>query len=324
MTNATISQDIELGDMSSGVPTQHNARNRRQCSIKKYIKALFRGKATAAQNAHQPQIEDYRPGYPRLSALIGADSSFHICRRFSTVRARLLLLKQDKISQLEQQLEQADRAEQATLFLSCNRRDQNSERLTILEELDKRLADYDAFLKRGKEVLDFDLAAPRSVLSLQNWIKNTACLARNEREFLTRGRDLITLSPAKESGVEAIEHWFEDCLISAADKFQKGPNRSISRDSNVYIFTNKRSATLARFLISTIVVTFLLAPVLVCNSLKGEKGRMLVVAFATILLITVLSVLSKARMVEMFIAGTAYATVLIVFVSGAHLDSGSS
>ena len=89
-----------------------------------------------------PAVEDYRTGYPRFSALVAAHSSFQICRRFSNLRTRLLLLKQDKLSILEQQLEKIDRNEHSPLFLGSSRDDRNEERSSKLSEIDKALADY--------------------------------------------------------------------------------------------------------------------------------------------------------------------------------------
>jgi hypothetical protein len=87
-------------------------------------------------------VEDYPSGYPRYSALIASHDSFHLCRRFSNLRARLLLLKQDRLSLLEKQLQKIDREEVAILSLGSSRRDSNSERNSILSQIDKALADY--------------------------------------------------------------------------------------------------------------------------------------------------------------------------------------
>jgi hypothetical protein len=89
-------------------------------------------------------VEDYRPGYPRFSALIAANASFHLCRRFTNLRARLLLLKQDRLSSLENQLEKIDREETAALFLGSSRRDGNRDRNSVLSDIDTALADYGA------------------------------------------------------------------------------------------------------------------------------------------------------------------------------------
>ena len=93
----------------------------------------------------QTKVEDHPLGYPRFAALVGAHGSFQICRRFSSLRARLLLLKQDKLSLLEEQLETIDREESTTIFLGSSRRDRNEERESVLDKIDCALADYGLF-----------------------------------------------------------------------------------------------------------------------------------------------------------------------------------
>jgi hypothetical protein len=87
-------------------------------------------------------VEDYQPGSPRFAALVASHESFYTCRRFSYLRARLLVEKQDKLTLLEERLENIDRAETSPLFLASNRLDRNQERRTILGEIDNALADY--------------------------------------------------------------------------------------------------------------------------------------------------------------------------------------
>ncbi|KAK2612247.1 hypothetical protein QQS21_001673 [Conoideocrella luteorostrata] len=87
-------------------------------------------------------VEDYRPGYPRFVALVSAHAPFFMCRRFDKLRARLLLQKQDKLSMLEEKLEQVDREEPSPLYLGKSRCDQNVERASILREIDDCLADF--------------------------------------------------------------------------------------------------------------------------------------------------------------------------------------
>ncbi|XP_014557352.1 hypothetical protein COCVIDRAFT_15332 [Bipolaris victoriae FI3] len=116
---------------------------KRYHSLFNRIKALVSLKSNTCSQQTERQIEDYRSGHPQLSALIAADSCFHICRRFSTVRARLLLLKQDKISFLEQQLETTDYDEQAPNIPQLQSNwIKTAKRLALLAELDTRLADY--------------------------------------------------------------------------------------------------------------------------------------------------------------------------------------
>lgn len=86
--------------------------------------------------------EDYRPGYPRFTALISAHGPYFLCRRFDKLRARILLLKQNKLSMLEERLEQVDSEEPSPLFLGKSRCDRNAERLSLLSQIEACLADY--------------------------------------------------------------------------------------------------------------------------------------------------------------------------------------
>jgi hypothetical protein len=87
-------------------------------------------------------VEDYRPGYPRFTALVSTYDRFFVCRRFDKLRSRLLLLKQDRLSQLERRLEQVDQQEVSPLFLGMSRSDRNMDRISLLSEIEFCLADY--------------------------------------------------------------------------------------------------------------------------------------------------------------------------------------
>lgn len=102
-------------------------------------------RATSRPNNEVFLVEDHPLGYPRFSALVGAHSSFHLGRRFSNLRARLLLLKQDKLSLLEKKLDDIDKKENVLLNLGCCRSDDNRDRQLVLSEIDLALAEYGMF-----------------------------------------------------------------------------------------------------------------------------------------------------------------------------------
>ena len=87
-------------------------------------------------------VERFPLGYPQFSALIGAHPTFSVFRRFSVIRARLLLLKQQRMTALEKQLEQLDFQEPRALHLGSIQADTNAARIQILKDLDEALADY--------------------------------------------------------------------------------------------------------------------------------------------------------------------------------------
>ncbi|CAI7605571.1 unnamed protein product [Penicillium glandicola] len=167
------------------------------------------------------KIEDYRPGYPRYSALLSAHNAYFLCRRFDWLRARLLLQKQDKLSLLEEKLEQVDRLEVAPLYLGKSRSDRNTERISLLSEIDASIADYDQFIERTSRIHNFGPACPRDIESLNNWLERTGSLAREETAYLARSHELISLAPAGDSAMMQLETWVEDKFIRLFPSFQK-------------------------------------------------------------------------------------------------------
>jgi hypothetical protein len=87
-------------------------------------------------------VEDYPEGYPQYSALIAAHPAFQAWRRFTRIRTRLLLTKQDRLAKLEKCLDDIDRNEISPLFLRCMRIDGNEERQKVLADIDEALNDY--------------------------------------------------------------------------------------------------------------------------------------------------------------------------------------
>lgn len=61
------------------------------------------------------------------------------------MRARLLLVKQDELSLLEEQMGEIDLSEPRKLFLGNLRRDQNESRQSVLKSADEALKDYGEF-----------------------------------------------------------------------------------------------------------------------------------------------------------------------------------
>lgn len=81
------------------------------------------------------------------------------------------------------------------------------------------------------------------------------------------------------------------------------PSHDISRDSNVYIFSGSLIGRITRTLILSIIIFLLLAPVLVCNALTSTMSRIITIVISTIVFLSTLSSLTRARTVETFLAG---------------------
>ncbi|KAL2156764.1 hypothetical protein VTH82DRAFT_1510 [Thermothelomyces myriococcoides] len=262
------------------------------------------------------KIEDYRPGYPRFTALLAAYEPYVICRRFTKLRARLLLLKQDQLSVLEARLEEVDQRERCPLFLGMSRCDTNSERAALLSEIESKLKEYDEFVERTRQMLTLSPARSRDVESLQNWLDSNGCIAEEECAYLTHRKDLISLAPCGDKASSKLETWVENMLVRHWRGFRKSRSHDLSDDPNVYIYSGPWIRRLARTLLLLLITFLLLVPVILCNLIDNFAIRIFVYVLCTVVYLLVVSLLTKSRTMELIFAGVTYATVLIVFVSG--------
>ena len=193
-------------------------------------------------------MEDYPAGIPRFASLIGSHPAFNVCRRFSAVRARLLLLKQDKVSRLEKSLMDTDANETRLLFLGSSRRDTNSARLGILTELDAALKDLgrairgalspryliltglllDDFVMRNFQLGEMPSAPGHIVTSLRNWVEGHGSIAREETEFLDYGHDLFTTVKYADGATSLLKPWIQGIVVRFSDLFGKVSRSLIS------------------------------------------------------------------------------------------------
>src|SRR2546421_7441505 len=95
-------------------------------------------------------VENHPLGYPRLAAFISSHPAFGIFRRFSTLQARIILLHQDRLSEIEAQLSAVDTNEEVQLFLSSRRRDENDRRRDLLAQAEQELHAYGMTSPRSK------------------------------------------------------------------------------------------------------------------------------------------------------------------------------
>ncbi|KAK8061059.1 hypothetical protein PG997_015280, partial [Apiospora hydei] len=156
--------------------------------------------------------QKYREGYPRYAALLNAHPALHNFRRFTRVRMRLLLLKQDEITVLEEKLDQIDDAEARELNLGCARLDNSEERLQVVDKLRSSLAEYDEMLQHGHRTLSLPKSSEREVQNLKDWTAGTCCISRQETDYLERSDDLANLTGSPDIAISYVESLVEDCI----------------------------------------------------------------------------------------------------------------
>lgn len=62
--------------------------------------------------------------------------------------------------------------------------------------------------------------------------------------------------------------------------------------------------TLTRMVVLPLITLLLLAPIVICNALENVAFRIAIILVSTGVFLTALSALTKARSVELFLAGT--------------------
>ncbi|KAI8711118.1 hypothetical protein NCS52_01487200 [Fusarium sp. LHS14.1] len=254
-------------------------------------------------------VEDYNQGYPQFTALLAAHRPWFICRRFDKLRARLLLLKQDKLTDLEQRLEQIDREEETLLFLGRSRIDGNKSRLSTLSEIETALADYDQFAARAARAFSLQPADEKDIASLQNWVAATGCLAADETAYLSCFDELISLAPVADSAIQQLESWVEESLTRHWPEFRNGRSHNRSRRDKVYLFKGRLIQRTAKAVLFSIITLLLLMPVIACNLISTASVRIMIVIVFTIAYLVILSWLTKSRTIELILAGATYVRI---------------
>lgn len=80
------------------------------------------------------------------------------------------------------------------------------------KDTDKILEDQ--YLERLDRIFSLKAARPRDVTNLCNWLEYTGCVARDETEFLTAEKDLISPIRAEDSALTPFQELIEDVVIN--------------------------------------------------------------------------------------------------------------
>jgi hypothetical protein len=73
----------------------------------------------------------------------------------------------------------------------------------------------------NNKMLGYEPAKLRDILSLQNWVENNSCLARDETAYLTYCEDLISVASSRDGMAEQLEAWIEDIVARCGRVFCK-------------------------------------------------------------------------------------------------------
>ncbi|KAK0742067.1 hypothetical protein B0T21DRAFT_408912 [Apiosordaria backusii] len=265
-------------------------------------------------------LDRHRSGYPRFAALLSTHASFQNFRRFTRVRMRLILLKQDEIALLEHKLDELDSAEKQKIFLGCMRRDQNDERRRVLDGLQKALAEYDELMDQARQAALMPQAGKRELQNLRNWTAGTACISRKETDYLNVEEDIGALAGPVDTALTCCESLVEDCTVwldrlmgRFFPRFQQRRYK-VTADSNVLLLGPylRRLSHILAVIATTLVI---LVPTIFIPSISSSAGRVTASVLSGAVFLVVVSFFTTARTADIFASGASYAAVLVALTT---------
>ena len=166
---------------------------------------------------------------------MNSDPNFLICRKFGRLHVQVLLHLQDEIAELEEELEDLDKADYKDDYrrLVSRRRDDelSGERRELLQKISTKLVEYGNYPTIGNHVLTYrtigDLIfrlqkldavrrpTERNQTSVYNIISKTGVQAMDESGWIRRGPDLAAIAHDAEYG------WLNGLVETALMKFSR-------------------------------------------------------------------------------------------------------
>lgn len=159
---------------------------------------------------------EYPDGYPRLAEIQNSDLRLLMCRKFSALRARLLIRLQEELTEMEEDLESNDRhffQEDGKRLISRRRDAALSNHTSILaEKIGKKLTEYGQSLDGNKfrearsdiatdelwsgilKVLSMSKPDENDRARLYNEVTGEKGLAQMESGWIEGSEDLMSLS----------------------------------------------------------------------------------------------------------------------------------
>ncbi|KAF2035249.1 hypothetical protein EK21DRAFT_55133 [Setomelanomma holmii] len=289
-------------------------------------------------------VQEYPFGYPLQAAFQSSESSWSIYRAFDYLHARVILQLQDEIRELEMQLKNMDEIDlengDGNRLMSrkgdlkqAKREKIDSKRVGLLEAIRSKLVHYDEILVKARDLNAFQKPSSRDYRAFRTWFYNVKPLNyKPEEDFIRRKEDLITLRHGREwSGFDGfIESCVRKMHCSLTQKlFATKELREKTNDKHVYYYSQTRIAKLVGLIITLIIFVLLVLPVVAMYKLTslGDRNSTFdavgILVVFTLLFSAAMSLLTKAKRHELFVASAAYCAVLVVFISNFSNNNGS-
>ncbi|KAF8850126.1 hypothetical protein BDZ45DRAFT_207642 [Acephala macrosclerotiorum] len=291
---------------------------------------------TGRERIIEKNYEDYPQGWPRIAAFLNTSSTLAVWRRFGTAHNRVLLHLQATITRLEQQLDELDKADAedpARLYrLRRNewREGWDTAQKDILEEMHRKLVEYDELLLKDSQLRSLTPAPVREYMKVFDWIYGVKPLDIGQYDFIYHRGDFVCSAKREKN---AFDDFIKSCVSRWPNsRFQRflrdGKQVHGTHDKQVQFFSSAKLALFAKFLTICVAITILLIPIFLLSLVEMSKVVTLIVVLIFVLTFaTLMSLLTAAGPESIFVGTCTYSAVLVVFlgnVQGATAPGGGS
>ena len=167
----------------------------------------------------------------------------------------------------------------------------------------------------------------RDISSLRNWVNYTGSISKDETEFLEKS-DIMTTSNFGNDALALVEPRIEDIFVVVSRILSRVGNiplpltpmyttmivtvhvqlLSTSRfdDQHIFVLPGLAAKILSRMVITSVVLALLVVPVVFLENIDNTASQIGLVATASAVFTLVVSSLTNARAVEVFVSGATY------------------
>ncbi|KAL8929513.1 MAG: hypothetical protein Q9208_001182 [Pyrenodesmia sp. 3 TL-2023] len=273
-----------------------------------------------------------------MCAWMASDDDFFMIRKFEGIGARVVLLMQNRIVQLEQELHVEDR--NCALQGGNNGTfdwDHQKRRIEIMDELAQRLERYpERFVLDHSQIKARPRAEKKQISYIKNWLENNNHPIREQEvSFVHHGGDLMPMVPRVKP---PLRRWIDKfdilgrlpCWRVGTDKLDTHHyNYPDNFDSKTTIYSNEElidkfvtCITVGLGLVMLVAPLWLLQYVYIAE--PDMKARLKIITGFLIGFTILLSIVAVARPFEVLAATAAYGAVLMVFMQLGNSGHGGS
>ncbi|CAG8973488.1 hypothetical protein HYALB_00002813 [Hymenoscyphus albidus] len=176
-------------------------------------------------------------------------------------------------------------------------------------------------LEQSSKVLAYPASTERDIISLNNWVEGTSCLARQDSSYLDHKDDLMNLTGPVDNAITRTESVVEDSMFGL--RYYLLRYTPLSKMKQTQNFTGDEHILLlgpkwrrfCRDITTWLATMVLIIPVVLLDNIASSTGRLITIVISSGFFLSVLSLLTEASTVDIFIPGASYTAVLAVFAS---------